>query len=112
MKLAVVGKYPPASEGISEYARHLVSSIAQRSEVDRIAVIANQIPERLCQATKRIEVRRVWRPDTPGIIQREGEPMPPTRSAQEPVGTADPPVPEDFLRQAKMRPPFVFNALH
>ena len=68
MRLGVVSKYPPGNmEGIAEYARHLVSSLADRPEVEQITVIANREAGGPRRFAAEVEVRRVWRAGEPGL---------------------------------------------
>lgn len=67
MRLGVVSKYPPGMEGIAEYARHVVSSLASRPEVERITVIANREAGSSRRGVAEVDVRRVWRAGEPGL---------------------------------------------
>lgn len=70
MKLAVVSKYPPSIEGVSEYARHVVQNLAGRPEVNRITVIANRSGSNSGDSGPTIEVRRAWLPGEAGAATR------------------------------------------
>jgi glycosyltransferase involved in cell wall biosynthesis len=61
LRLAVVSKYAPTVEGITEYGRHVVQALATRSDVEQITVIANQAGAVPREQRSRVHVRRVWR---------------------------------------------------
>ena len=67
MKLAVVSKYPPSVEGVTEYARYVVDSLARRPEIERVTVIANrEVPDSIATDSS-VDVRRVWQGGEPGL---------------------------------------------
>lgn len=70
MKLGVVSKYPPSIEGVTEYARHIVNSLASRPEVGRVTVIANRGVSDSGDTNPSIDVRRVWQAGEPGLLFR------------------------------------------
>ncbi len=61
MRLAVVSKYAPTVEGITEYGRHVVQALAERADVERITVIANRAGAEPREPRSRVQVRRVWK---------------------------------------------------
>ena len=67
MRLGVVSKYPPGMEGIAEYARHVVGSLANRPEIDQVTVIANREADDSARGGGPIDVRRVWQAGDPGL---------------------------------------------
>ncbi len=65
MRVAVVTRYPPLSEGISDYGRHVAHSLASRPEVERVAIVANCTTHDSAPPPGEIDLRRVWRPNDP-----------------------------------------------
>ncbi len=65
MKVAIVTRYPPLPEGISDYGKHVAGALAQRAEVERVTVVANRIDQPTPRPDGAIEVRRVWRENDP-----------------------------------------------
>ncbi|HLZ07022.1 MAG TPA: glycosyltransferase family 4 protein [Chloroflexota bacterium] len=69
MNIVVVTKYPPRSEGISDYGQHLSEALAQRPEVRSLTILADQTGEST-QPSRAPAVRRVWSPNDPLLVQR------------------------------------------
>jgi glycosyltransferase involved in cell wall biosynthesis len=69
LNIGVVSKYPPRPEGISDYGQHVAEALAQRSEVSRLTVLANQTNDRSPKPGK-VELRRVWRPNDVFLVQQ------------------------------------------
>jgi glycosyltransferase involved in cell wall biosynthesis len=65
--LAVVSKYPPSVEGVSEYARNVVDSLARSSQVEQITVIANRAISGPLRSEPPIDVRPVWQLGEPAL---------------------------------------------
>ena len=65
MHLVIVTSFPPSRASLCEYAEHLVRALAQRSEVTRLSVIADHLPNGMqdekLPGLEHIEVHRVWR---------------------------------------------------
>jgi glycosyltransferase involved in cell wall biosynthesis len=65
MHLVIVTSFPPSRASLCEYAEHLVRALAQRPEVTRLSVIADQLPNGIQEARlpglEHVEVHRVWR---------------------------------------------------
>jgi glycosyltransferase involved in cell wall biosynthesis len=70
VRLAVVSKFPPAAEGISDYGQHVARSLAARPEVERVTVLANRIAKEHVDPCRAVDVRRVWRANEPGLTIR------------------------------------------
>ena len=67
MKLAVVSKLPPPSEGISDFGRHLVEGFGRRPDVDRVIVLANATRHPVRSPLAAGELRRIWHPNDPRL---------------------------------------------
>ena len=65
MHLTIVTSFPPSRASLCEYAEHLVRALAQRPEVTRLSVIADQLPNGVREATlpglEHVKVHRIWR---------------------------------------------------
>lgn len=65
--LAIVTAFPPSAGSLNEYGFHLVNAFAQRSDIEKIIVIADhydgEAPE--LELDPKIDVRRVWRFNSP-----------------------------------------------
>jgi glycosyltransferase involved in cell wall biosynthesis len=70
VNLAIVSKYPPISEGVSDYGRHVAASLARRSEVRRLTVLANVNGQAPRAAARGVQLRRVWRPNEAMLVPR------------------------------------------
>jgi glycosyltransferase involved in cell wall biosynthesis len=70
VNVAIVSKYPPISEGISDYGRHVAESLAKRREINQLTVLAdaNEGVWFDCQAS--LSVRRVWRQNDVGLLPK------------------------------------------
>jgi glycosyltransferase involved in cell wall biosynthesis len=64
MHLLVVTSFPPSRASLCEYAEHLVRALAQRPEVTRLSVIADQLPKGVQEAKlpglEQVTVHRTW----------------------------------------------------
>lgn len=70
MKLAIVSRYPPPAEGISDYGRHVATSLSRSPEVEQLTIIANTTSafgrgERVPR-----DLRRVWATNAPTAVAR------------------------------------------
>jgi len=70
VRLAVVSKFSPSVEGITEYARHVVRGLSARPETDQITVIANRTAADPASRRSDVEVRRVWSAGEVGLVMR------------------------------------------
>ena len=65
--LAIVTAFPPSAGSLNEYGLHLVNAFAQRADIEKIIVIADQYeggaPE--LDLGPKVEVQRVWRFNSP-----------------------------------------------
>jgi glycosyltransferase involved in cell wall biosynthesis len=63
--LTIVTSFPPSRASLCEYAEHLIRALAQRPEVTRLSVIADQLPsgvqESKLPGLEHVTVHRVWR---------------------------------------------------
>jgi glycosyltransferase involved in cell wall biosynthesis len=69
LNLAVISKYPPRPEGISEYGQHVAGALACRPEIERLTVIANRA-DASPLASGKLEIRRVWRPNDVLLVRQ------------------------------------------
>jgi glycosyltransferase involved in cell wall biosynthesis len=67
MHLAIVTALPPSQGTLNEYGQHLVQAFAEKLEVSRLTIIADQTPLPETLTYPRTTIERVWqfnRPDT------------------------------------------------
>jgi glycosyltransferase involved in cell wall biosynthesis len=70
VNLAVVSKFPPVAEGISDYGRFVATSLAGRAEVGRLTILADDNGQPPVPIAPELEVRRIWRPNRPMLAPR------------------------------------------
>jgi len=61
--IALVTAFPPGKQTLNEYGYHLVKGFAERPDVDRVIVLADQLeaPAQELDLGPKVEVQRVWR---------------------------------------------------
>jgi glycosyltransferase involved in cell wall biosynthesis len=70
LNIAIVSKYPPLSEGISDYGRHVAASLAKRREVDKLTVLADANEWALTKVQDGVQIRRIWRQNELSLLPR------------------------------------------
>lgn len=65
--MCFVTSYPPNHARLSEYAQCLVKEIAQKPSISKIVILADKVNGQSQQFSEnsKIEVQRVWKPDSP-----------------------------------------------
>lgn len=60
--LAIVTAFPPGSGSLNEYGLHMVKALVKRSDVDKITIIADVLPDPLDELDlgPKVEVHRIW----------------------------------------------------
>ncbi len=70
MRVAIVSKFPPAAEGVSEYGYHVARVLAKRPEVDGVTILANRITTADEDRPAGLDLRRIWQADDPALAPR------------------------------------------
>lgn len=65
--IAIITAFPPSAGSLNEYGLHLVNAFAQRTDIEKIIVIADKYDRKAPELTldPKIEIKRVWRFNSP-----------------------------------------------